>query len=89
MLRDGFEGKRLFDVGVDERQGGVWQLEKAVDIVKRVHEGLLVEKKVVFVLSRFLIPSYEIDRTANRLRRSSLQARYVATSDDVGAGREF
>ena len=66
VLRDGFGGRWTFDVGVDERQGGVWQMEETVDIVRRVHEGLPKEDKVVFVLSRYLIPD-EIDESADEV----------------------
>lgn len=64
VLRNGFGGRWTFDVGVDERQGGAWQLEEVVDVVRRVHVGLPKEDKVVFVLSRHLIPD-EINESAN------------------------
>jgi L-rhamnono-1,4-lactonase len=41
-----------FDVGVDQRQGGVWQLEMVVDMIERVRGGVPKEDQVVFILSR-------------------------------------
>jgi L-rhamnono-1,4-lactonase len=28
-----------FDLGVDARQGGLWQLREAVEMMKRIYEG--------------------------------------------------
>lgn len=46
-------GKRglTFDVGVDARQGGLWQLKEAVEMMRRAHEGVDEEEKVVFIIS--------------------------------------
>ena len=57
VLRNGFGGRWTFDVGVDVRQVGVWQLEEVVDVVRKVHAGLPKEDKVVFVLSRYILDS--------------------------------
>ena len=40
-----------FDVGVDQRSGGAWQLECAVEMIEKVHAGENENGKVVFVLS--------------------------------------
>lgn len=40
-----------FDVGVDQRQGGNWQLEFIPGLIARVHEGVEDKDKTVFVLS--------------------------------------
>lgn len=88
VLRNGFGGRWVFDVGVDERQGGVWQLEEVVNVVRRVHEGLPKEDKVVFVLSRYFVPMRSTGALTT-LYRPSLQARYAATSDDFGTKEEF
>lgn len=61
MLGEGFvEGLRflgrrglVFDLGVDLRQGGKWQLEEAVEMVGRVHEVVGEEEKVVFIISKY------------------------------------
>ncbi|KAI9709790.1 MAG: hypothetical protein M1820_003193 [Bogoriella megaspora] len=47
-----------FDVGVDQRQGGISQLETAVEMIKRVHEGEEEDDKVVFVLSLLTSPKF-------------------------------
>lgn len=45
-----------FDLGVDARQGGLWQLREAVEMMGRVYEGVAEENKVTFVISmRFLM----------------------------------
>lgn len=48
MLSQGFIdglkylGRRglTFDLGVDARQGGLWQLKEAVEMMKRIYEGV-------------------------------------------------
>lgn len=41
-----------FDVGVDQRQGGVWQLEIFLACITRVREGYTSEEYGTFVLSK-------------------------------------
>lgn len=48
----GFGARWCFDVGVDQRGGGVWQVETAVEMVERVREGA-EGKEVRFILSMF------------------------------------
>lgn len=58
-LQDGFiEGLRLlgrrgfvFDVGVDQHRRGRLQLEEAVEMIDRAHDGVPEGEKVAFVLS--------------------------------------
>lgn len=47
-------GKWVFDIGVDSRDGLVWQLEEAIDIIERAHRGVPKEKKVAFVFSKLV-----------------------------------
>ena len=42
-----------FDLGVDFRQGGPWQLQEAVEMIRRAHEGVEDGEKVLFVISEF------------------------------------
>ena len=42
-----------FEVGIDVRSGGMWQLEEAVEMVRRAHEGVEEEEQVVFVFSKW------------------------------------
>lgn len=59
MLQPGFiEGLRwlgehgyAFDLGVDQRSGGLWQLHEAIEMICRAHEGLPEGKKVTVVIS--------------------------------------
>jgi hypothetical protein len=39
-------------VGVDQRNGGIWQLEVAVEMVERVRKAEEGGKQVAFILSR-------------------------------------
>lgn len=50
-------GKRdyTFDVGVDQRQGGVWQLEVFLDCIKRVRIDRTPDEYGTFVLSKALL----------------------------------
>jgi L-rhamnono-1,4-lactonase len=41
-----------FDVGVDQRQGGVWQLELFADAIEQTHKGVAPEDKTIFILSK-------------------------------------
>lgn len=59
MLRDKFvEGVKwlgregfAFDLGVDSHRRGEKQMMEAVELIGRVHEGVLAKDKTVFVLS--------------------------------------
>ncbi|KAE9976403.1 hypothetical protein BLS_002072 [Venturia inaequalis] len=54
----GFMGREgwCFDVGVDQRQGGNWQLEFIPGLIARVHEGVVGDReKTVFVLSMCVV----------------------------------
>ena len=62
MLQPGFiEGLRwlgehgyAFDLGVDQRSGGLWQLDEAIEMIGRAHEGLPEDKRVTVVISMTL-----------------------------------
>jgi L-rhamnono-1,4-lactonase len=67
MLQDGFiEGLKWlgkkgysFDLGVDQHSGGKWQLEEAVEMIEKAHEGVPENEKVTFIISKsnfFLSP---------------------------------
>ena len=40
-----------FDLGVDARSGGLWQLTEAVEMISRAHDGVPEHEKVVVVIS--------------------------------------
>ena len=40
-----------FDLGVDQRSGGNWQLEEALEMIRNAHDGVPEEKKVIVVFS--------------------------------------
>lgn len=69
-----------FDVGVDQRQGGSWQLDMIPGLIERVHEGVEEKEKTVFVLSR-CSPFFEpIAETfySNKCNRPFVQTKYGA-----------
>lgn len=47
-------GKRgyVFDLGIDQHRRGRVQLEEAVEMIDRAHEGVEEDEKVVFILSK-------------------------------------
>lgn len=49
MGRKGF----VFDLGVDQHSGGKWQLEEAIEMVNKAHEGVDASDRVTIVISRF------------------------------------
>jgi len=63
MLQDGFiEGLQwlgrkglVFDLGVDQHSGGRWQLEEAVEMIEKAHEGVKEEDKVTIIISERII----------------------------------
>lgn len=65
MLQPGFVdglrwlGKKqlAFDLGIDARQGGLWQLREAVEMMERVYEGVDEEDQVVMVISMSIVHS--------------------------------
>jgi L-rhamnono-1,4-lactonase len=45
----------VFEIGVDQHRRGRHQLEEAVEMIDRAHEGVEEDHKVVFILSKFPI----------------------------------
>ncbi|KFY01216.1 hypothetical protein O988_02867 [Pseudogymnoascus sp. VKM F-3808] len=68
MLGEGFiEGlkflgreKLTFDLGVDQHNGGDWQLEEAVKMVTLAHEGVDDAQKVRIVINHLCKPDFSI-----------------------------
>ncbi|KAG9246765.1 hypothetical protein BJ878DRAFT_478004 [Calycina marina] len=68
MLGEGFvEGLRwmgrkgfVFDLGVDQRSGGRWQLEEAVEMIERAYEGVMEEEKVAFIINHICKPDLSV-----------------------------
>lgn len=48
-----------FDVGVDQRSGGSWQLEAISKAMKAAHEGVNNELKVTFIINHVCKPDFE------------------------------
>ena len=45
----------LFELGIDQRQGGLWQMDEAIDMIRRAHDGVPEEKKVAIVISKIAV----------------------------------
>lgn len=45
----------VFDLGIDQHRGGRWQLEEAVEMIGKAHDGETEAEKVTVILSRFTI----------------------------------
>lgn len=64
----------VFDLGVDLHNGGKWQLEEAVEMVEKAHEGVEEADKVTIIISKY----YQMGILANLTGfRPSLQARPI------------
>lgn len=50
----------VFDLGVDQHRRGRLQLEEAVEMIDRAHEGVEEEEKVVFILNHLCKPDLSI-----------------------------
>ena len=46
------EKKFTFDVGIDQRSGGTWQLETFTKVLKRVYDGVPEEERTILVFSK-------------------------------------
>ena len=75
MGRQGY----LFELGVDQRQGGMWQLEEAVEMMRRAHEGMEEGRKVVVVISRKIVLFLDVREKRLTVPRSYVQAGYAET----------
>ncbi|RJE27333.1 amidohydrolase [Aspergillus sclerotialis] len=50
-----------FDLGVDARQGGLWQLREAVEMMERVYEGVENEnEKITFIINHLCKPNLRL-----------------------------
>ncbi|EKD17008.1 uncharacterized protein L3040_000463 [Drepanopeziza brunnea f. sp. 'multigermtubi'] len=50
----------VFDLGVDQRSGGKWQLEEAVEMIEKAHEGVSDEAKVTFICNHLCKPDFSV-----------------------------
>ena len=51
-----------FDLGVDYRSGGLWQLDEAVEMIQKVQEGVPSTDCLVFVISNRYNPCHTVPR---------------------------
>ncbi|KAF3392336.1 L-rhamnono-gamma-lactonase [Talaromyces pinophilus] len=57
----------VFDLGVDARQGGLGQLREAVELIRRVNDGVSQEDRVVIIINHLCKPNLHIlpDQASN------------------------
>ncbi|KAK3710438.1 L-rhamnono-gamma-lactonase [Vermiconidia calcicola] len=57
-------GKRgfSFDVGVDQRSGGIWQLELVAQAMQLAHQDVAEDEKVIFVINHLCKPNLPGER---------------------------
>jgi L-rhamnono-1,4-lactonase len=67
-----------FDIGVDQRQGGVWQLERFAKTIELAHQGVHSREKTVFILSKPKRFGRLFVERRLMLSRSSLQTKHGA-----------
>ncbi|KAL8961070.1 MAG: hypothetical protein Q9193_002318 [Seirophora villosa] len=76
MLSDGFidslkwmgRNDYAFDLGIDARSGGLWQLREAFEMIGKAHHGLPEKQKVVIVINHMGKPdlrSRDLNDTSN------------------------
>ena len=46
------EGRYTFDLGVDQSRGDDWQLDEAVEMIRKAHAGVPEDKKVTVIISK-------------------------------------
>lgn len=58
-------GKRdfSFDIGVDQRSGGSWQLESMAEAMKLTHKDVSEDEKVIFNINHLCKPGFSKDRS--------------------------
>ncbi|CZT08445.1 uncharacterized protein RAG0_13526 [Rhynchosporium agropyri] len=50
----------VFDVGVDQHSGGKWQLEEAVEMIEKAHEGVPEDEKLTFIINHLCKPDLSV-----------------------------
>ncbi|KAL4910783.1 hypothetical protein BDW74DRAFT_2608 [Aspergillus multicolor] len=53
-----------FDLGVDARQGGIWQLEEAAELMRRVYDGVEETDRVTIVINHLCKPNLRLPATS-------------------------
>lgn len=48
-----------FDIGVDQRSGGAWQLETVAQAMEKAHKGAAKDQKVIFIINHLCKPDFE------------------------------
>ncbi|KAI4105986.1 MAG: hypothetical protein L6R37_002447 [Teloschistes peruensis] len=99
MLSDGFvEALRwmghhnyAFDLGVDTRSGGYWQLDEAVEMISRAHEGLSEDQRVTIVISKHSLSHPVLPRqreqsspVIDHMGKPDMRSRNTAGNPDAG-----
>jgi L-rhamnono-1,4-lactonase len=57
--------KFAFDVGIDQRSGGTWQLESFTKVLDRVYEGVPENQRTSIILSKTICLTFFLFRYCN------------------------
>uniref|UniRef100_A0A093XGE7 L-rhamnono-gamma-lactonase n=1 Tax=Talaromyces marneffei PM1 TaxID=1077442 RepID=A0A093XGE7_TALMA len=86
-----------FDLGVDARQGGLGQLREAIELIKRVNDGVNMEERVVVIITnnhpdfiewKDLITAMATQSTTTYMKLSGLLSEYPQLSQEYTQGDE-
>ncbi|KAL4920332.1 hypothetical protein BDW62DRAFT_15950 [Aspergillus aurantiobrunneus] len=55
-----------FDLGVDARQGGIWQLEEAAEMMRRVYGGVEDKDRVTIVINHMCKPNLRLQSASHQ-----------------------
>ncbi|KIW08944.1 uncharacterized protein PV09_00858 [Verruconis gallopava] len=69
-----------FDVGVDQRQGGVWQLERFAAVIELAHKDVATENKTIFILNHLCKPDMEQPPTTDARTNQNFERWKIAIS---------
>jgi L-rhamnono-1,4-lactonase len=61
-----------FDIGVDQRSGGTWQLEIAAQAMERAHQDVPEEERVIFIIDHLCKPAFGDPNSAFELWRNAM-----------------
>ncbi|KAA8642104.1 hypothetical protein EYZ11_001209 [Aspergillus tanneri] len=87
-----------FDLGVDARQGGLWQLREAVDMLRRVYEGTDNEKEsnIIFIIGMASTKCHSswlslllMNLSPDHLCKPNLRLPYSASSESLTTHPDF
>ena len=79
-----------FDLGVDHRNGGDWQLEEAFDMIRKAHEGVPEDNKVTVIVSMNRISSPGLKCCSTEVNPDHMcKPKMTRAPDTFAGGQDF